>query len=293
MANDCLVTKLKGVVNNNNLTKLDELEIEFITSGFFSVTCFQDNPIVVRANAQVLSFSENGPFVDELVASEEHEYSPGSGYVIIYISNPSKVFVDQKYRNLLLAIDSNTKAKLNVSYCSRLNRFIISQPIGNIGELPITLNTVEVGNYSSNCAGFALADSVYNNLNNFSSFTAFDMSVEEIVEKFINVTSLQIYASDDGKYGVKGSFNLLGKLKYITVLYGTLTEGTIEGFVENARKPVEQGGAGRSTGSISYRYLGKSGGITFNGTPIIYDGTDRTFSWTESTITCDGTTINA
>ena len=94
-----------------------------------------------------------------------------------------------------------------------------------------------------------------------------------------------------GVFGDIASLGTLVNIKEMSLINAPSVEnsvtGTLESFVQAQRT------AGRTTESTGITILRNLGDVTFNGEAIPRADTTHTLTWTESTITFDGTTINA
>lgn len=116
MANNCLVTKLKGSVNNNSLLKLGELPIKVIENGFFFVN--PNNAVEVRSDG---------------VAAFTIEHQPQYGRDMVTVTTPGTVFLKHDY-NIMTWIDTQVSTYTDVSsfrYITSMQRIMLRKETNN------------------------------------------------------------------------------------------------------------------------------------------------------------------
>lgn len=276
MANTCLVTKLKGVVSGD-APIYGCLEIVIAGTG----TPFKQN-FSVLSNEESIVSGNNGIVFKNLSLSKEYS-NPFTLTSIIERFNvicaaDAKMAVTNKYK--LRAVEDAGYYVFRLAgvkeFVGGIDSFIYS--------IPANANYVGLPNYSSN---MKLSDIVPKVVSYNSSIVAFEFSNSPLIEGNINVfrNINNLKRIDVGNCPlVNGT---IAELKSITTLdniacANTQVGGTIEEFVAGQRA------AGRTTGTVSGNSAGW-GLVTFDGATTHAKGA---VSWTATTITMDGVTIN-
>lgn len=124
---------------------------------------------------------------------------------------------------------------------------------------------------------------------NFERLDFTNSKIEVNIDDVVKNKNLLLF-NCSGNNKCSGNFDLLGKCTSIRTLGvgNAPVFGTIEGFVSTARA------AGRNVCSdaINLGYSGVGGRVTFNGSSLPVGGTIP-LTWTETTITMNGVTIDA
>ena len=273
MNTNCLITKLKEVVNNDSLLRFDEIAVP-VNTGSFNIT--PSKSINVRSDKPALSLTSGGAGSKSVVVPAG---TISSSATRVYVTEACTVYIPQ-YDLLRFNISptANIECK-NIGTNSE--RVIISLTNSNdlrydLGTLPKSTFEVFVGQYFFNL-NFDSYPVLRKMLVNYGSLVNVDFS--ELAEKaplleYLNIASTQ-----------SGSLDDLGKCKSL-VEARNIVRGTIEGFVTSERTAYGERAA-RTSGSVVI--VGPK--ITFQGTAI--GSGDHNLSWTADTITLDGTTINA
>lgn len=277
MANTCLVTKLKGVVSGD-APIYGCLEMVIAGTGTPLKQSFS-----VPSNEESVVSGNNGIVFKNLSLSEEYSNpftltSIMEGFNVICAAD-AKMAVTNKYRlRSILSMGFHVYGFDGVKeFIGGIDSFVYSIPNNTTWlELSYCLSKMELSDIVSKVVS-------YN-----SSIVAFRFSdspqIEGNINVFRNVNNLQ--KIDVGKCPlVNGT---IADLKSITTLdniacANTQVGGTIEEFVAGQRA------AGRTTGSVSGNSAGW-GLVTFDGATTHAKGA---VSWTATTITMDGVTINA
>ena len=280
MTNDCLVTKLKGIVNNDALRKLDEIEI-YAGSGTKSADGSGAISIYAAGDTVVDVYNVSGNFTNGGVDVKTAEVTvAGSGSVLFKNFDTIRF----KPENVVyFSCRSNLADNpLYLSYFKHLNElFLISsngrhKPAASFGEI---LDVYAGPNIST----MILEDYDLSEWN-FSDFaTRFG---EDEVKKWIGSiiiqnTGININIADLAYFGNVNNINL----------YRTHAYGSIESYVQLARQKWP------SKNSMTFDYGNQEDTqieITFNGQTVDHSTFEsHTLSWTYNTITFDGVTINA
>jgi hypothetical protein len=265
---NCLVTKLKGVVENDNLPILGKLA--------FNEKKGSGNSVY---GLKRIELSE-GSYIDVqhgTIGGETRKWIGPNDYK--YLVDLGAFVVDEGYNDLKLLIP----------------KYIIKR-VTYLGDASYPLH-IDMNDYSyCNLIEFAID-------NGKASVVIINKSVIENLETF-NIGSCTIEGepfdvTDLGLNGIittlnlgsvknlKGSLNNLG-FSPISILFGPNTKNVsfnIEQFVANSRT------AGRTTGSLSLPWIGACN-CTFNGAAVVNQNSNS-LSWTATTITFNDVTIDA
>ena len=271
MTNDCLVTKLKGVVNNETLPKFGM--ITFHVNNPENLTDKMTYFKYADSTEATKNFYEVGSGVTaDFITSQIYPRFTGEGYVRVKNKyNITDIVISSRYQS-----DSVTPSiDMDISQLSYNNLQSIScTPQGlhitNLKDLQILKPTLK---------GITLneRDILVHQLSGDISDLA----------KFVNLETLNLsYISNKVHGTMEQVATLFPKLNSL----GDLTDtkwlaGSIEDFVTVRRSQ------GVNDGSV-YTKWGIFSNVTFNGEKL--KGQDNTpFSWTATTITYNGVTINA
>lgn len=271
---NCLVTKLKGVVDNNNLLKLGEVRARTndIVSNFYSSSLgIPDgvNEFVFEVlEGSALFYQDGGAKgVTRVVVS------PGTGQVYLSEENPG---------NSVISLTSKYPIKhLNTSGVSwELDDFIHN----GLVELYLTSSPATAKTLSEIVAAFPL-------LTKFGVYPHCKNVTGKISDLFPLKNQLtELCVNDNGQ--VEANFSDFAYFSLITdwsnANYNCVNiTGTVESFAAVKR------GLGVTTGSTTFRWLGSSGDVTFNNILVPNPGSsvDQVLSWTPTTITFNGETI--
>lgn len=270
MTNDCLVTKLKGVVNNETLPKFDMItfHVNNPENSTDKMTYFK----YADSTEATKNFYEVGSGVTaDFITSQSYPRFTGEGYVRVKNKyNITDIIIYGRYQSdsVIPSID------IDISQLSYNNLQSIScTPQGlhitNLKDLQILKPTLK---------GITLSER--------------DILVPQLsgdisdLAKFVNLEKLNLsYISNKVHGTMEQVATLFPKLNSLGDLTDTkwLT-GSIESFVSVRRSQ------GVNDGSV-YTNWGASTDITFNGKKLT--GRENTpFSWTANTITYNGVTID-
>lgn len=253
---NCLVTKLKGVVDNENLPKLDEFIINLNVTrqggvqynNVFGISPFigddyTKEKVIVTGGHNAYSYNTTSMEADQNLGSEITASSP-SGISICFPEVGEyaiKVTPKYKFYNLSFpefAVFDVGELKYSKSYAFNANN--CRSLTGNLDEFLINSKDILLTLYLTSCE-----------------------HLEFNVENLLNITNLAtLYLNS---VGAKGDFESLGTI-YGNIqsfrISGTQVVGSIEGFVRNAVA------AGVTTKSTNFEWLGSNIGITYNGAAI-------------------------
>ena len=94
MANDCLITRLKATVNNDNLVKLGEIVVNHSNvAGKTAVLKLMTRGGVGVTN---ISVSEGGSFTVDGVSLSSYQLAAGTEKSFTFSSGDYKIFIDNK-----------------------------------------------------------------------------------------------------------------------------------------------------------------------------------------------------
>lgn len=270
---NCLVTKLKGTVDNDNIPRLGESVLTGVANG---INLRVHGTVSFRATSNILSLTEGGPYTSYVEINDTNETLRS-----VYINGTAEKLFIKGYDIATLYSFGASEADLSFMMFNTHGRLEAINQDAGIVTVPRMAGYIIIRG-----TNVQLEDVEYPYLTflSINGSTGSRYSAEQFVKNMPNLESLYLAASP---YSVwYGDFNLLGKLVHLIELRGGSSfEGSIEGFVVNARN------AGRTTGYVDLMWIPNN--ITFNGSPTSIDGTITRLSWTDSTITLGDTTINA
>lgn len=257
MANNCLVTKLKATVDNSNLKKLGVLDI--YGTGNADIGFKGSSPITVKCVSGTM-YSDSGR--TQSITEKEIPVSANTTY--LYIVDGTHIEVSSKY-NITFVYATPATDKMSTEdfkYSTGITRLTVPQIKGKLSDLSglTSCTTLEL-------VGTSVP---YNN------------ELEGVASDIAGLTGLT-KISLLRAIKITGSFESLGKCTALTDIKIAETKigGTVEAFVARQR------GAGRTTASNIAISLANT---TFNGNSVTHNPT--TLSWTATTITFNGVTID-
>lgn len=285
MSTNCLVTKLKAVVNNDSLPRFDEIVVK-VASGSFQI-CNSTKETVIRSNKNSLSLTSGGTGLSTVTVPKA---SSTASMTTVYVNQECTIYVPQYYLNRFYFTPIEDVDIKNVGLSS-VSGCYISIPSSNtqvsLGSLPRNIRSI-----APSMCSFVFDEDEYPNLISVSvnvSNRVWVVNAAEMAQKLPAIRQYNLWSTADNS---TGSFDDFGLCKDLTETNGELKSyhgsGTIEGFVANQRGTAG-GRPAKTTGTVKLQYLGS---ITFNGS-VVNTTTEKTLSWTADTITFDGTTINA
>ena len=315
---DCLVTKLKGTVNDDSLEFLGSLSIKktkYSESWDKSACSFR----IMSDKEITLHIIGNGNFTDSTGTENlGKDYNVPMSETDIYVSNDDMIInISDKYSLIELHLspyNANKEGLLSKSvvrgldslkYCKKLKTLNLanSSTSGDIEALKdltelTTLNLTECKSISGNI-------SYLNNLLNLRYLYLTGSGATGDFDSLTNLTELVILWLNSTQ--ILGNVNSLSKMtdltnlsladtqiggniddisspiESITVVESNIS-GTIEGFVKSQRR------AGRNEGSLNNN-SNWGDYITFKGNRL--GAGQDTLTWTATQITCKGDTITA
>lgn len=278
--NKCLVTKLNGVVENNDLLKIGEFRIKLHAVN-------KENEFT-----QVLDMGCNSPVTlkslnGELLFSNSAEYSSSE-----FLSEVTFGGSDNITRVYLKNIDATIQVfnKYGITFISNGG----SNDDSGFHGLEINIDDFK---YSRGITSLSFPKSdkkVSGNLGTLkqmTKLTALDFGgssisgdISELQDcKKINSINLNGCQNIYGDFSVLGNFPLTGE--WNTSVLGTKIKGSVEDFVKVNRRN------GRKTGTFTFHWLGDN--VTFKGVTFNPSKDATKITWTENTITVDEETITA
>lgn len=262
MSTNCLVTKLKGVVNNDNLDLFGYMGIKTSTGNIM----FE---LSDAGTVKILHGTVGGNTEIPIVAGQYK-------YLVQY----GTIAVDSGYDEMIVYIPKYTIKRLYTN----------ASPI-NLEDLQYSSPLVELKLGACNPLKYSEAafNGILENLDILyitNTSTVVNNGPIDVTE--IGANGIMTKLSFSGiATGLTGSLNKAGMspLTELNVPNTKEVSLSIETFVANNRA------AGRTTGSLSLPYLGGCN-CTFNGESVAIQASNS-LSWTATTITLNGVTIDA
>ena len=239
MANNCLVTKLKSVVENDNLNKLGHivLDLKSETNNYFQIST--SSPIeITLLEGTIDRVGSNCTKIDSTHAI----INPSDAYPGIYTVEPSQnITIDfSDYYNLnILGPITSSKNINGLKYCGINQIRVISDSehifdVSTLKDIYLTVISLENADYINGDLSFL----VNLNLRIFKITAKYSdsQSLKFSPEYVSNMTSLENLTFDENKlssFGEKSIAEYYGKLTNLTTLrlQGTFSKGTVEDFV--------------------------------------------------------------
>lgn len=277
MENKCLVTKLNGTVDNENLFKFGELRIKVDTDlegkkPVINVGGFKNATVTVTGDLSIWDYQLTTNYGSSFHYESSSSQDPTSvrikgsnGYISII--NKYSMYENTKYPiGIYDTVNDNTIKSImywfkGVEFSTSRIGYKQSQRSGDLSELASLTNLGRINiNYSPNITG----------------------NLEDLV---VHKDTLKVLLANGT--AITGSIESLGECTLLEslTLNGVNVSGTVENFVARQRL------AGRTTAQFGILDIGNTN-ITFNG-HLVNTNTSNNFSWTENTITLNGETINA
>lgn len=271
---NCLVTKLKSVVENDNLGTLGRLIIgrnynssDTAESAYFGVSrsSIADGQKVTLTivGDGYFSTSFDGESIGKVV--EVTKNAEGESTTLsLYTSNGNyKILVDNKYYFNIPYFPISYSINMADIYYTKIPQVSGDGYYGNVSELPLRIYSLKI------------LDSQYGKVN----YTEADIA------RLVNLKSFSIASERLPRI----STATIGKL---TLLEGDNQISSIQGSIENFVANQRAGGRTTFSGNLNLKWIGSLGTVTFNGA-VIQNVQNGIITWTYDTITFRGTTINA
>lgn len=261
MANDCLVMKLKSVVNNNNLLKYGEVLLKASLQPCMYFINFDSNNCTLRNVGTIdIQYSVNGSDYT-LAVGNEIMISNISGDLYLSLPSNSKVAVSSKYDIVKVQGSANVGNDIqDFEYLTMLKYFIWfkADDVQYFANIPLITINLQSGEYSHVSEGLAGSKNSLTMLTLFTANTTPVISLQEL-----------------------GSFTSLSTI----VVPGSQLSGSIEEFVAAKRLHTP-------SGSCVFQYANEISLATFQNKTIDtymseqFPGkTTLTISWDASSIT--------
>lgn len=289
MAN-CLITKLKGTVNNDRLGKLGEVRLLVPkTATYFAVKADTEDKVLLTLKGGTF---DNGR--DTMYANVSG-FSTGS---VNLSAEVGEIIATNKYNITELMcvypydFSDFRYSKINsIEFVNNLNEGIVNKlvEIGlNIDSFTeflypkyITKLNCSFNGFKRNITGELSSLAALTNLEELSLINTF---VTGDISNISNCTKIQILNLSNND--ITGNIKSLGKMTSLkkVQIYSTKITGTLEEFVQVQRA------AGRTTESEGFNIYLYDTSVTFNGSvqPI-----EHKLTWTENTITYGDVTVTA
>jgi len=258
---NCLVTKLKGVVDNENLPVFGELELRTVTTGPNQQICIIgvsfDSISVIGGTTEITP--ARTPFDGWIVVATagEHTLKVQNKYAITILNG-----VGLENEEDIVYLTNATGLSLGKSLPS--SGFSLDSGITTLKTFDKMPNLISLVIAAPNLKG-SLADLLPIHGNTITSLGI----------KSVSVSNFTMLMSDLGKIA---NINTL-----VDVAISPL-QGSIESFVASQR------GVGATEKSMDINYFGGNGKITWKGSTFA-NIQNNTLSWTATTITFNGDTI--
>lgn len=308
---NCLLTKLKEVVDNDSLPVYNEVEllcdVSNPSSAILGVAAEESNSVKVLIDGGVLSTTPTGKISDtsywakNQIAGSGVKITPNSG-------SRYKIKIQGYYKAINLSMQSGCMAviKNNVYYsplevlCLDFKEFTAEDEDNilpfNLDEMSdILKQNIRVLSIDSNNNAIFKPYirgniSALSECSNLEKVILINTNLEGDISSLSDLTNLEEIQITKVA-GVHGVIDSLGKLTGLTYIYfqGCNLSGNLEDLVHKQRGNGRTETTGTDTG-ISCGY-GIGDNVYFNGNKVGLKGS-RVLTWTPTTITFDGVTIN-
>lgn len=257
---NCLVTKLKGVVDNDNLIHLNEFRVNARVAN-------NGNPAFRSSETQSLT-----------ILKGDATFTGGVKSINIGQFWPSERFVTDGAQNIVLSVADKHK-------------------LTHVNYNPLDIESIEILKYCTALTGveiniqcaISVSELVSNlpeqiTILNIAGSNQLEGNIKELADAYAStLTEIRTWGTT-----IVGDFGEFGRFVNITTYYSTPNgiRGDVIDFVTNKRA------AGVTSGSVTAEWLGGDGRVKFNGNTI-QTIQNNTISWTADTITVNGETITA
>lgn len=311
---NCLKTQLKAVVSNDNLEILGCLTLVFkkmtnptneqgklvmnpVVGETLDVTLYGDGDIkkgsvTGESQGKHITMVRNGPDY-AVVANEDVQVVIDSKYDIDYMKITQASVINTKkmsYLTGLTKIDAYANCLLEgdtkyLKPLTGLTYFSLDGCSGIYGDIAnLSPATTYLRLSGTNVTGDI------NSLNNFNSLATLRLNRTPISGNLNTFRCPTITYLDISNTDIRGDISAVGycgNLSTLSAFYGMNNKitGSIEGLVSVLRES-------KTSGSIDVGNYGCAS-VTFDGNPLPNSLSSSTLSWTASTITFNGVTINA
>lgn len=289
--NNCLVTKLKGVVNNDSILKLGEVRIPFADKGAGSFSVYYDE----EADLEIKGASFKNE--EDTVLGNTMKANAGVQTKVFTTSRPCTISLFNKYAITKINSSGNGLSVdlAQLLQCKRMTSVLLNetQVHGNINGLSLMSNLSEIGFNTTDVSGdiSSLSNTTqltYLNLGNtkvsgdisaiagnkgLTSLIVSNTNISGDVSVISDLTGLTTFSAYSNK--LMGNINTLGRLTKLSEINfaGTLVTGDVK----------ELGSAMHSNGKVSGTFqLVLNDRITYNG--AIHNGKRVTMTFSASDV---------
>lgn len=289
---NCLVTKLKGTVDNNSLLKIGEFKFDAkpTSTNNIVVGIQAAGDVTVRTNSPVLTLIN--PKSETVLSGSTSVVIPQSAAVTnVYVIDSAledtiTLYVDNKYKIQQLHFQEVVNSVIDLTYMEMLSSIRCWKNCKTstiIGEIPDTITSMLYSFYDKTTITRAK-----NGLEVFNNNGGNDMVENKQLSTFVsytpNLTDLRISGN---KIVLGDNYSVLANISTLNTIVGCNAPGTLENFVRTRRAlPTPQ-----ATGSVNIQWAPL--GVTFNGEQVPRQEAALTLSWTATTMTFNGVTIDA
>lgn len=276
MSTNCLVTKLKGTVDNSELAKLGELKIRLgvTPEGSLCTLMGPRSVVTIRADKNALKAQGSGTPTNQLTSRSD-------GYTIFTVTEECNVFITNIYRTsyieLYNVVDTGLidARYLNIDVYTLIDTTINIKSGRTTIKIPEHLKYLDLGteaicDFDESKVYDKLVNIAMNGVNHNN-----DINLAFVGNNIPNLATLYCYGQK-----THGDFSEMGKCTKLAYLIGLTSPnitGSLEGFALNAIS------AGRTTAQININYVTTP---LFDGEPVDAQGA-YLFKWrpTQSSIT--------
>lgn len=272
--NNCLVTKLKGVVSNDSLLKLGEVKISFTDKGTGSFSVYYDEEADLEITGASFKNEEN------TVLGNTMKANAGVQTKVFPTSRPCTISLFNKYAITKISSSGNGFDVDLVQFlqCKRMTSVFLNetQVHGNINGLSLMSNLTGIGLNTTNVSGdlsslLHKTQLTYLNLGNtkvsgdisaiagnkgLTSLIVSNTKINGDISVLSDLTELTLFSAYSNN--LSGNINTLGRLTKLSEINfgGTLVTGEVK----------ELGSAMHSNGKVSGTFqLVLNDRITYNG----------------------------
>ena len=271
MANDCLVTKLKGTVENPNLIKLGEIVLEGVYQDYTVAQAQKVSQILGVGGVSISPYGDTAYLLNENGEQTQKIDDPCRFRLWTSEGNyPCNVCISNYYgvTRILYIRSFSPKCCKYMSQLTHLNVYINGSHVDELLDLPTSLTSLKLGKLDETI-GYN-EETFLNAVKRLNNLLELQLEVKE------NLPSVGTLDHLGGC--INPAFNRL-------VLRDKMFPGDFVDFVHGAR---DNGMTEHNQINIlSYGHV-----YYFNGNEIT-DGQLHSISWTENSITFDNVTINA
>lgn len=275
MSTNCLITKLKASVNNDDLQRFGMLKLFINAEG---------------STAPVWAVKE-GDVPIEIICTGTTSITSGEGTIEPVVTGVGNIFISDKYKLIRCGLSTDTNKVVD------FDELMYAKKIQYITFYRSSEGEVNIKNFTnvSQLAAFDGLKELVINESNYSTSEKLSGTIEQLANTPSGNTLEKISITDSN---ITGTMAQLGKLESLTniaklanneALSSPNFTGTVESFVNTRRNLATP----QSTGTVTWNYPSETkGSVTFNGAAVT-GGANTVLSWTATTITFNGVTITA